>query len=41
MEGIAAITGGRAFDGTRDPLDAIFKQSAATNKTHISVMSYG
>ena len=26
MEGIAAITGGRAFDGTRDPLDAIFKQ---------------
>jgi Ca-activated chloride channel family protein len=26
MEGIAATTGGRAFDGTRDPLDFIFKQ---------------
>lgn len=26
MEGIAATTGGRAFDGTKDPLDFIFKQ---------------
>jgi Ca-activated chloride channel family protein len=26
MEGIAAATGGRSFDGTKDPLDFIFKQ---------------
>jgi Ca-activated chloride channel family protein len=26
MEEIASITGGRSFDGTRDPLDFIFKQ---------------
>jgi Ca-activated chloride channel family protein len=26
MEGIAATTGGRSFDGTKDPLDFIFKQ---------------
>ena len=25
-EGIAATTGGRSFDGTKDPLDFIFKQ---------------
>ncbi len=26
MENIAAATGGRAFDGTKDSLDFIFKQ---------------
>ena len=26
MEGITATTGGRSFDGTKDPLDFIFKQ---------------
>ena len=26
MEGIATTTGGRSFDGTKDPLDSVFKQ---------------